>query len=102
MLISVVDPWFRRGGGDANPEGASLLVGIFHSCLSVHRGVFASGHGCGVVWQTPPWVDTPWADTPLADTPHQADTPPPADGQLAGGTHPTGMHSCFLPKTIQT
>ena len=32
----------------------------------------------GCVWQT-----FPWADTPLAE------------GQPAGGTHPTGMHSCF-------
>ena len=43
-----------------------------------------------------PWVDTlpPRADTPPRQT-------PPAQcmlgyGQQAGGTHPTGMHSCFL------
>ena len=23
-------------------------------------------------------------------------SPPPPDGQCAGGTHPTGMHSCLL------
>ena len=44
----------------------------------------------------------PWADTPLDRHP-QADNPPPAHcihgyGQQAGGTHPTGMHSCFLGK----
>ena len=61
--------------------------------------------------QTPPGQTLPWADTPRqtpawADTP-QADTPPLADTSLtsacwdmiataADGTHPTGMHSCFL------
>ena len=37
--------------------------------------------------QTPPgrrsWADTPWAD-----------------GQQAGGTHPTGMHSCAKNETM--
>ena len=42
---------------------------------------------------TPPRQTPPDADTPQADT-------PPAQcmlgyGQQAGGTHPTGMHSCF-------
>ena len=47
-------------------------------------------------------ADTPLgADIPLeADTPPGADTPPqeqtPAYGQRAAGTHPTGMHSCFV------
>ena len=49
---------------------------------SVHRGV------CHIAyWYTPPT--------------HQEQTPPSAVhvgryGQLAGGTHPTGMHTCFL------
>ena len=65
-----------------------------------------------------PEADTPWADTPLPgacwDTPPQSsacwDTHSPAQrmlgytplaqcmlgyGQQAGGTHPTGMHSCY-------
>ena len=42
------------------------------------------------------WADTPglptgvWADTPPRDT---CDTT--GYGQQAGGTHPTGMYSCF-------
>ena len=42
-----------------------------------------------------PEADTPQADTPL---PNACWDTPPADttgyGQQAGGTHPTGMHSC--------
>ena len=54
--------------------------------------------------QTPPWVHTPpgrhpWADTPPGRHPPCADTPPAqcmlGYDQQAGGTHPTGMHSCF-------
>ena len=57
---------------------------------------------------TPPWVGTPpWASTPpgqvnppWAGKSPQAGTPPGVVhagryGQQAGGTHPTGMHSCF-------
>ena len=53
---------------------------------------------------TPPWADTPRAGTPPGRyTPlgrHPLDRHPPRqvhprDGQWAGGTHPTGMHSCF-------
>ena len=52
--------------------------------------------------QTPPWeadIPTPEADTP--PPPHrEADKPPRAVhagkyGQQAGGTHPTGMHTCY-------
>ena len=53
--------------------------------------------------QTPPWEQTP----PGPDTPHsrhppgtRPPTPPgkqtPAYGLRAAGTHPTGMHSCFV------
>ena len=31
-----------------------------------------------------------WSDNPLADTPH------PEMTTAADGTHPTGLHSCFL------
>ena len=34
------------------------------------------------------------ADTPMADTPRQ--TPPRQTATAAGGTHPTGMHSCYV------
>ena len=44
------------------------------------------------------WADSPpWADTPLVRHP-TGQTPSPPDtmgyGQQAGGTHPTGMHTC--------
>ena len=64
----------------------------------------------------PPRADTPQEQTPpgsrqpRADTPLGADTPPGsrhpsrkqtlAYGQWAAGTHPTGMHSCFLIKLL--
>ena len=38
--------------------------------------------------QTPPWPDTPQADTPSVQCMLRY-------GQQAGGTHPTGMQSCF-------
>ena len=52
----------------------------------------------------PPRADTPWADTPLGRHPLSSacwDTHTPTQcmlgyGQQAGGTHPTGMHFCFL------
>ena len=51
---------------------------------------------------TPPRSDTPQEQTPppRADTPREQTPPPPAEhavryGQRAGGTHPTGMQSCF-------
>ena len=42
--------------------------------------------GGGGMWQTPRWVDTP---------PGQRET-----ANEAGGTHPTGMHSCCLMNSI--
>ena len=71
----------------------------FHWCLSVHGG---SAH-------TLPRASTPRASTPLGRPPQGWEPPgrhplplgrhPPAQcmlgyGQQAGGTHPTGMHSC--------
>ena len=53
--------------------------------------------------QTPPRSrHPPRADTPQKQTPPEADTPPRADppprdmATAADGTHPTGMHSCFI------
>ena len=57
-----------------------------------------------------PQANTPWADTPQADTPLPNacwDTHPTMQcmlgyDQQAGGTHPTGMHSClFLFQQVQ-
>ena len=51
------------------------------------------------ITQTPPGRHTPQVETLLADTPLKPDTPPadiPLTATAADGTHPTGMHSCFL------
>ena len=56
--------------------------------------------------QTSPGADPPGADTtPLEQTHPPEQTPPPPTGehgvrygQRAGGTHPTGMQSCFFCK----
>ena len=72
---------------------------VFTGVLSVHRW------GClpFACWDTPllgrhpSWADTPHRHPPgrpPTDTPGQ--TPPMLGyGQQAGGTHPTGMHSCW-------
>ena len=76
-----------------NPDDlCPVFVAILLRRANVHMGVSASDPGggdvCLGVWQTPPdrhpppGQTTPWADTSLAD------------GQQAGGTHPTRMHSC--------
>ena len=72
VMFSQVSVCPRRSGGVC-----------FNSCWDIHP---LGRHPPG---QTPPWADTPF---PRAD-------PPPAQcilgyGQQAGGTHPTGMHSC--------
>ena len=94
-----------------------LQLSVSHS---VHRGVSASVHagihthpgsrhpsGADTPWSRHPRADTPWEQTPPgADPPEQ--TPPGSRhslptctvhaeryGQQVGGTHPTGMHTCF-------
>ena len=51
-------------------------------------------HGTPPQWRTPPWMESPprWRMPPGWRTP--PDGEPPL-GQCAGGTHPTGMHSCL-------
>ena len=61
-------------------------------------------------WRTPPDGDPPrWRTPPDGEPPPRMQNPPrdgePSPGQCAGGTHPTGMHSCFfsviaLPKPV--
>ena len=74
-------------------------------CNSVHRGGVSASVHAGI--HTPLGADTPWEQTPPgADTPPEQTPPwsrhhPAAEhagryGQRAGGTHPTGMQSCFL------
>ena len=73
-------------------------------------GVSASVHAG--IHTPPPWADTPYPPgsppTPEQTPPHEqipagADTPLAVHagryGQQAGGTHPTGMHTCFMKKT---
>ena len=59
--------------------------------------------------QVPPGQVHPLGRYPRAGTPplpgqthphSRAGTPPLADGQQAGGTHPTGMHSCLICRPI--
>ena len=67
-----------------------------------------SASGCGIVH---PPADTPRTDTPSGQTPpgqtppqahtsldrHNRQTPPRIEVTIeAGGTHPTGIHSCLL------
>ena len=63
---------------------------------SVHRGGSPVG-------RTPPGPDPPCqGEPPRPDPPWHLSPPPPrrkqtaAYGQRAAGTHPTGMHSCYL------
>ena len=92
------------------PQRSCGKVMFLHLCVILFTGgVSACGpEGClpqppGRPLQQTPLADTPWVDTPWQTPPLWADTPgqtPPAqcvlgyDGQQAGGTHPTGMHSC--------
>ena len=75
--------------------------------MFLHVSVCPGGGGvCPIAcWDTFPWAHThtpgrhPQADTPRQTPPGQ--TPPPLAqcmlgyGQQAGGTHPTGMQSCY-------
>ena len=80
-------------------------------CHSVHGGLpqcmlgYLLGADTPLVADIPLVPDTPWSRHPPGSrhppTP-EADTPPPCSGhagrygQQAGGTHLTGMHSCYL------
>ena len=86
----------------------SLRRLCLHRCLSIHKGGGESAPLHAGIHKTPlgPGRHPPGADTPQEQTPPPgADTPPeqtpPAVhagryGQQAGGTHPTGMHSCVF------
>ena len=68
-----------------------LSVILFRGCIPA-----CSGWGRGVHppprQTSPPGRHTPPGQTPRSDAPLSNNT---GYGQQAGGTHPTGMHSCF-------
>ena len=75
------------------------------SVILFTRGLYVSQHamGCTPPGQTPLTLrQTPLGrQPPLGRHPRerhtsQADIHPPRDGSWAGGTQPTGMHSCFF------
>ena len=80
-------------------------------CHSVHRGEYLGRYPPGQVHPlagTPPWAGTPplaGTPTPLAGTPPGSRYPPQqcmlGCGQQVGGTHPTGMHSCYVDELAQ-
>ena len=89
-------PWSRHPPGSRHLLGADTPLGA--DPLGADTPWEQTPPGADTSWeQTPPWEQTPspgsghppGADTPL---PPRADTP----GHCAGGTHPTGMHSCVI------
>ena len=67
-------------------------------CHSVHRGEGVCLSAC---WDTTPPRDQTPPGPPRADTPREQTSPSdqtPAYGLRAVGTHPTGMHSCWVMK----
>ena len=69
----------------------SLQRLCFYTCLSFcsQGGVCLWSWGLPLVWGEcwHPQAETPWVHTPLSIMGY---------GQQVGGTHPTGMHSCFI------
>ena len=71
--------------------------------MFLHVPVCPQGGGTGVPVQVPPWAGTPPPGQvhPPGKVPPWQVHPPGAVhagryGQQAGGTHPTGMNSCFF------
>ena len=74
----------------------------FAKVMFLHLSVRHSVHSGAVnaCWDTPPDQAPPWSRAP-PEIPVGPGTPLCAVhagryGQQAGGTHPTGMHSCYL------
>ena len=87
----------QRSWGKVMFLHVSVILFTGGSSASVHAGIYIPP-GADPLEQTPP---------PVADLPTGADTPSPRSrhsplgavhagryGQQAGGTHPTGMHTC--------
>ena len=91
-------------------EPFSAITSLLPPANEVCEGYVFTGVclSTGGLWQTPPWADHPpplgqtphhWADHPPLGRHPPTSPPPPVQcmlgyGQQAGGTHPTGMHSC--------
>ena len=83
-----------------------LHLSVSHSAhrwggsASVHAGTPPHPPRAG----TPPEVGTPLGPAPpRPGTPlEQSPPPPPADSYCVDGTHPTGMHSCFIGVCLST
>ena len=68
--------------------------------FTAHKRSFGQGNiFTGVCLSNGGVANTPYPDTPPGQTPPGrppwADIPPKETTTEAGGTHPTGMHSCF-------
>ena len=79
-------------GGDS--RNSSLVVSAFFTVSNVkvmlsHVSVCPQGGVClSACWDAPSGADNPLEQTP---------TPPPQQtATVADGTHPTGMHSCYI------
>ena len=92
-------PWFRCSFENIYQPQRSCGQGYVFTrvCDSVHKGGLRAGR-IPRAGRTPPGRENP----PAERTPQAGRTPPPpgkhtpAYGQRAAGTHPTGMHSCFV------
>ena len=84
---------FRSVCQEFCPQGGSA---------SVHAGILPPRHPEQTPGsrhppnQAPPRPGNPPEQTPPEQTPPWDQAPPRRYGQRAGGTHPTGMQSCFL------
>ena len=84
------------------PSAMKLRRLCFYTCLSVHRGRGSASVHTGMPPPPRGAGTLPGAGTPLDQAPPQSRHPPlgPSTPQqtatVADGTHPTGIHSCFL------
>ena len=109
--------WSRGVSNFLGEEGFSILGGVLHfwgvlqifggspifrgvSNFSGGRGVsnFSGGKGGLQFFRGSPNFFFLFFSIsfPQRNSFWDAPTPPPGDGQCAAGTHPTGMHSCFI------
>ena len=72
---------------------------VLAKVIFLHLSVIHSVHGGGDLTRHPPQDQAGTPPRDQAGTPPREQTsPPPGYGQRSAGTHPTGMHSCFLIK----